>query len=173
MLPSFTIDFTPLREFFVALAKEDVKVEAGVGVEGSAAAYALVWEFGNIRQTKPGPKTVLGTNPKTGEVAFFSTQAPHGYVRVLLPLLRKIMMDECARMTFTDLSKIESDLKATAIRITQRFAELISAQAPKDSGDLRSQIKPILPGDSLLKTVAEGLAPGDYVLEMSNNDYNS
>src|SRR5580765_2079633 len=56
-------------------------VRGGVISEGDAAAYALVWEWGNARQTKEGPKTVRGINPD-GQPVWLSIQAPYGYIRI-------------------------------------------------------------------------------------------
>lgn len=167
--PTVKIDFAELKDFFVNLGNADVTVEAGVSSEGPAAAYVFVWEFGNIRQSKPGPKTVAGVNPVTGEKAFFSTQAPQGYIRVLIPVFREIMDLEIKRISFLDPERrsIKIQLDAAARRITNKMVEVIRNTVPIDSGELRASIRAVWPGETLLNTVAEGFDPDDRVLDIS------
>src|ERR1700677_1413311 len=65
-----------------ALAKLPTTMQAGAKVRGERnTAFALVWEWGSLRLTKPGPKTVWGTNPN-GEARILTKTAPLGYIRV-------------------------------------------------------------------------------------------
>ena len=54
LAPEFLFD--KLDEFLLEFEQHDQEIKAGVAVVGDAAAYALVWEWGNTRQSKPGPK---------------------------------------------------------------------------------------------------------------------
>lgn len=166
--PSVHVDYSAITEFFTNLGDANITVEAGVASEGPAAAYVFVWEFGNIRQSKPGPKTVAGVNPVTGEKAFFSTQAPQGYVRVLIPIFRDLMDAEISKISFINPERrtLKTQLETAAKRITSRMADLIRQAVPVDTGELRLSIQPVYPGESLLSTIAEGFAPDDRVLEL-------
>lgn len=152
----------PVLEYIMNLSQLDAVVSAGVAAEGPGATYALVWEFGNMRQTKPGPKTVMGYNPVSGEVAYFSTQAPMGYVRVLTPVFHAVIVAEMAKVKFESGDKdfIRLQLAGAASRITQQMAQLIQQTAPVDTGVLRMGIVAVPPGDELLATVQ------GYTLEM-------
>lgn len=142
-------------EYLLNLAELDAQIMAGVAATGPGAAYALVWEFGNMRQTKPGPKTVMGYNPVSGEIAYFSTQAPLGYVRVLEPVFHAVILSEMRKVKFEsgDLAIIRAQLTGAAVRITQQFAQLIQQTAPIDHGPLRMGIVAVPPGDELLTTL--------------------
>src|SRR6266850_3972819 len=73
--------FDKLDEFMLEFEQHDQEIKSGVMVVGDAVGYAEVWEWGNLRQTKPGPRTVIGTNPK-GDMVWLSSQAPFGWIRV-------------------------------------------------------------------------------------------
>jgi len=141
-----------LDEFMSEFSQEIDSVDAGVGVIGEAAAYALVWELGNVRQTKPGPKTTLGVNLATGERVWLTIQAPTGYVRTNEALFWQIIKK---RLGALDLSGKKSDeikqaLKDTSVACVKDIAEIIRNAAPIDKGTLREQIQVIMPGDELL-----------------------
>jgi bacteriophage HK97-gp10 putative tail-component len=124
-------------------------VRGGVVSEGDAAAYALVWEWGNARQTKEGPKTVLGINPD-GEQVWLSIQAPFGYIRINEPEYVHIVMQELDRMDLSDTENADDILaemqKASAVA-GERIAELIRQVAPIDTGALRESIQAADPRD--------------------------
>lgn len=129
-------------EFLLFLEEELAEIELGVMIEitseGPPAAYALVWEWGNVRQTKPGPKTTLGINPN-GERVWLTIQAPRGYIRVLTPQFHAIVKDELSSMKFT--GKDKTKLTQCAKRISKRMLTLLKDTVPVDKGDLRDSLR--------------------------------
>jgi len=161
--PRLMLDADQLDFLRLELGQQNKLIEAGVKVEGEAAAYALVWEWGNARQTQPGPKTTLGVNPD-GERVYLSIQAPTGYIRVLTPQFLAALQEEMGRVRFTSASTgaVTDALEKAAIRTARRIAELIREHAPVDSGELHDDIKVVMPGDSLLD---QAEADGSLFLE--------
>jgi len=149
--PSIQFSEDKLDELILEMKEQNQLTEAGVKIEGPAAAYGLVWEWGNARQTKKGPKTVRGTNPD-GERVWLSIQAPHGYIRVSLPLYNAIIKQELAKVRFTNTAtgRVSQELEKAAVRAVKRIAKIIQDHAPVDSGELRDDIKIVMPGDPLL-----------------------
>jgi hypothetical protein len=140
------------KKFLSEFAQADrTPIEAGVGVEGPAAAYALVWEWGNIRQTKIGPKTTIGTNPD-GERVFLSIQAPHGYIRVNTPLYWAAFEQEIGRLKFTSTTAegIHEEFQQVVERTASRVRDIIREHVPVDTGQLYDDIRVISAGDDLL-----------------------
>jgi flavin-binding protein dodecin len=164
--PRIQFDRDKLDEMFLEMKEQNKLVEAGVKVEGPAAAYALVWEWGNARQTKKGPKTTLGINPD-GERVWLTIQAPHGYIRVGEPLYVKALQKELSKVRFTSTStgSISQELQNAAIRAAKTMRDIIKEHAPVDSGELRDGIKLVEPGDPLLEESEEFDA-----LELSNEE---
>ena len=154
--PKIQFDTDKLDFLLLELAQQNQLTEAGVKVEGPAAAYALVWEWGNARQTKPGPKTVLGINPD-GSRVYLSLQAPRGYIRVNSPLFAIALKEELAKVRFTaeTTGGVSSQLEKAALRTVQRMAQIIRDHAPVDTGELESSIKIVEPGDPLLDEAEE------------------
>lgn len=152
-----------LNKLFVGMqaAADAGPVRGGVISEGDASAYALVWEFGNARQTQPGPRTVLGTGPN-GESAWLSIQAPMGYIRVNEPEYIQILETALIDMDM-DLSsgnQIRKEmLKASAIA-AEKIADMIRDHAPKDTGALRDSIGPADPEDPDLALEENGIELG-------------
>ena len=116
-------------------------VSAGVGVYGSASAYALVWELGSRRLQSPGPKTVWSVN-RNKQRAILTKQAPFGYVGIAVNQMWPIIKDELSKVDFSG-----TDSRASVLRLqvamdnaAQRIAKIVADLAPVDSGDLRSQI---------------------------------
>lgn len=130
-------------------------VSGGVGVFGSAAAYALVWELGSKRENT-GPKTVWGVNRK-GEKRIFSSQAPEGYVGVISDEFWPIIEEEIGHLHFrgTKAKDIRLELEVVIDNAMQRIARIISDAAPVDSGDLRSQIQYIDSGEMDTQTASD------------------
>lgn len=122
-------------------------VTGGVGVFGSAAAYALVWEMGSTRGYV-GPKTVWGTN-RDGERRVFSSQAPQGYIGVLSDQFWPIIEEELGHLLFkgSTSKEIRLELEVCVDNAMQRIARIISDAAPVDTGDLRSQINYVDSGE--------------------------
>lgn len=131
-------------------------VSGGVGVFGSAAAYALVWELGSLRLKQPGPRTVWGTN-REGEKRIMSSQAPEGYVGVISDEFWPIIEEELGHLSFkgTDSHEIRLELEVVIDNAMQRIARIISDAAPVDSGDLRSQIQYIDSGEMDLQEATD------------------
>jgi hypothetical protein len=129
-LPAFMQEFVSLG-----------KITVGVGVYGSAAAYALVWELGSRRLKSPGPKTMWSTN-RDGERAILTTQAPHGYVTPTDEFW-PIIEEEVGRINFGNAKTSKEAalrLEVALDNASHRIAAIIAQRAPVDSGDLRSQI---------------------------------
>ncbi len=136
-------------------------VRGGVASVGEASAYALVWEWGNSRQTQKGPKTVLGTNPDGSQV-WLSLQAPFGYIRIHEPEYIQILEKELEAMDFDalDARDIRTAMELAAIRAGEKMAALIRETVPLDSGDLKESIVAMDSDDPDLEKVDEGLELG-------------
>jgi len=148
-------------------------VRGGVIVEGDAAAYALVWEWGNARQTKEGPKTVKGINPD-GEQVWLSVQAPFGYIRINEPVYFQILERELGAIDFSEAitaKEILAEMKKASAAAAELIAEIIREHAPVDSGDLRDSISPTDPDDPDLAVDDEELELGEgfnHVVKRTN-----
>jgi|ERR1700734_228169 len=143
--------FDKLDEFLLEFAEHDQEITAGVASVGEAAAYSEVWEWGNIRQSKLGPKTVLGTNPD-GEQVWLSIQAPFGYIKIHENDYWQALKEELAKVTFKgpNAKDITEELQAASRRAMKICAQLIGDSAPKDSGDLSKSFVVIEDGDPIL-----------------------
>lgn len=141
-------------------------VRGGVMSEGDAAAYALVWEWGNARQTQKGPKTVLGTNPD-GEQVWLSIQAPFGYIRINEDEYVRILQEELEQADFGDLEgdTIRLELWLASHRAAERIAEVIRGTVPVDTGNLQESIVAMDPDDP-------DLQGGDENLELGSEHFN-
>lgn len=132
-----------LDTFIKELTDIDEVVQFGIVSEGDAADYALVWEWGNVRQTKAGPKTTWGVNPN-GSGAWLTIQAPTGYIRINTPLYWAIVFREMDKVKFTgarDGSKIDAQIRKASIRISKKILKVIQDTVPIDKGDLRDSLK--------------------------------
>lgn len=137
-------------------------VRGGVLSQGDAAAYALVWEWGNIRQVKQGPKTVRSTNPD-GEEVWLSIQAPQGYIRINEPEFIQILQNQLGDMDledWTDAEDIIGAMKQASVKAAEQIAEIIRETAPIDSGALRDSIQPASPDDPDLAVEDEDIELG-------------
>jgi hypothetical protein len=147
--PAFQLDTAKFLSELEQLEKEPVA--AGVGVEGPAAAYALVWEWGNARQHQIGPRTTLGINPD-GERMYLSLQAPRGYIRVNEPLFWIAAMNEMNKVGYrgTTPQEVRAELEKTAERICNRIRDILQEHVPVDTFQLHDAIRTIRVGDPLL-----------------------
>lgn len=128
---------------------EEGPVRGGIISEGDAAAYALVWEWGNARQTKKGPKTVRGINPD-GEEVWLSIQAPFGYIRINEPEYINIIQQKLGEIDLSDVKDAEGireEIKSASASAAEMITEIIRHVAPVDTGALRESIQPADPGD--------------------------
>lgn len=125
-------------------------VYCGVISEGEAAEYALVWEFGNVRQTKKGPKTTIGITPD-GKRVWLSIQAPFGYIRINEGLYWEIVREELGKISFSGGTgdSVLLEIKKASFRICDRVAEVIRDTVPVDTGALRASIVPTFPNDEI------------------------
>lgn len=146
-----TVLIDKLDEFMLEFREHDQEISAGVASFGEAAAYAEVWEYGNIRQTKEGPKTVLGINPD-GENVWLSVQAPVGYISVNENLYWSILKEELGKVKFesTNAKGITEELEKAAVKAMKRICKIIADTAPYDKGDLSESFQVVNPNDSLL-----------------------
>lgn len=137
-------------------------VRGGVLSQGNAAAYALVWEWGNARQTKQGPKTVKSFNPD-GEEVWLSIQAPQGYIRINEPEFLQILQTKLGEMDLDDWSSAEDltlAMKKASAAAAAQIAEIIKETAPTASGSLRDSISPASPDDPDLAVDDEDIELG-------------
>lgn len=132
-------------------AEHDKEISVGVASVGPASAYALVWEWGNVRQTKKGPKTILGENPD-GESVWLSIQAPHGYIKIRENLYWEIIKQELAKVEFrgTTPKEITAEMEAAGVKAMKRIVKVIADNAPVDSGQLSKSFVVVQPGDTSL-----------------------
>jgi hypothetical protein len=146
-----TLQITGLDKFLQEL-ENDGMIESGVSVEGEAAAYAEVWEWGNARQTKKGPRTVLGTNPR-GERVWLSSQAPYGYIWTNEGKFWDSISQELKKVTFEGPNKrdVREELEKASVRIATEIAKTISESAPVDTGQLSESFRVVESGDPLLE----------------------
>lgn len=146
-----TLTFDNVDEFILEMIEHDKEIKAGVMIVGDAAGYAPVWEWGNRRQKKPGPRTVIGTNPR-GRMVWLSSQAPFGYIRINEHFMHEIVDDVFSKLSFNDPSPaaITRKLEQAAKKISKAIAEVIRDSAPVDSGLLRKSIVPVDPNDTIL-----------------------
>lgn len=140
------------NDFLDAISNKDETVEVGVSVEGPAAAYAEVWEWGNTRQTKKGPRTVLGTNPD-GERVWLSSQAPYGYIRIntekYLEAVKKALGN--LPMHSATPQQLTEELQKAGVEAMKECAQILHDAAPVDTGQLQSSFKVVEDGDELLE----------------------
>ncbi len=140
--PDTTDLFEQLDKYAEELSRLDKVVQSGVIVEGDAAGYALVWEWGNARQTKKGPKTTLGINPD-GKKVWLTIQAPKGYINILTHEFMAIVDEELAHVKFNEGPEaVYKQISKAAQQAAVKMAQLIKEYVPVDSGDLQSSIKP-------------------------------
>src|ERR1700756_3450419 len=118
-----TMLFDKLDEFLLEFEEHDEEIFAGVASVGPAAAYAEVWEWGNIRQTKQGPKTVQGTNP-AGEIVWLSLQAPFGYIKINENRMWEALKQELGKVKFksTNAREMTEELQEAARKAMERCA---------------------------------------------------
>ena len=153
MLPSILVpvaNFQNIDQVLRHLAGVE-EVEAGIASVGDAAAYALVWEWGNLRQTREGPRTIQGTNPDGSEV-WLSSQAPFGYIRVNEARYWGIVQEVLANVNMdqTNSRAMSQELKRAAREIIKRMVAVTQETVPVDRGDLHDSLRPVNPGDALL-----------------------
>lgn len=117
----------------------DIAIASGIVSVGPPSAYALVWEYGNVRQTKPGPKTTLAVDIDSGKKVWLTIQAPHGYVRILRPIMRSIMLGELSKVRFGQ-KRVKQQLMEAWNRIGEQCAALVKTTVPVDKADLKESI---------------------------------
>jgi hypothetical protein len=134
------------------------EVPGGVASVGDAAAYALVWEWGNVRQTKKGPNTVMGINPD-GERVWLSIQAPEGYIRVNTPQFLDALDLALSQVSFRTLSAraIREEIEKASLKASKKIVVILQHSAPIDSGDLRESFTVLNPKDPDLISNEEDL----------------
>lgn len=144
--------FDKIDEFLLELAEHDKEIKCGVAAVGPAAAYSEVWEWGNTRQSKPGPKTVLGTNPD-GSTVWLSSQAPFGYIKINENAYWDALRQELGKVQFksTNAKEMTEELQAAGKRAMKLCAQLIGDSAPVDSGQLSKSFRVVEDGDPMLE----------------------
>jgi hypothetical protein len=141
-------------------------VKAGVAIQGQAAGYGLVWEWGTVR-IRPGPKTTYGSNPDAGTVAVFTRTAPSGYVRI-----HRQQFLEMAKQAVTSIKfnaalangSLAAELQDNANKAMTEAAQLMAMDAPIDTGLLRRSINAISNGEveELIASSYRPLLIGDF-----------
>lgn len=133
--------FRQLDRVLVDMKELDEFVTIGIVVSGPAKEYALVWEWGNVRQTKKGPKTTRGINPDGKEV-WLTIQAPFGYIRVNTPRYWQIVEEEMNKVDFFATgSKVDKSLFRASERIAERILEVIKDTVPVDTEQLKDALR--------------------------------
>jgi len=117
----------------------DIAISTAIVSVGPASAYALVWEYGNLRQTKKGPKTTLGIDPETGARVWLTIQAPSGYVRIWKPRFKTIIASSLHGIKWGERDA-KHQLTDAVERMGERMANLVETTAPVDKGDLKASI---------------------------------
>jgi hypothetical protein len=163
-LPSFdSATIAELKKMTAGIkeASRQGPVRGGILSEGNAAAYAQVWEWGNARQTKQGPKTVKSINPD-GEEVWLSIQAPSGYIRIHEPEFIEIIQQKLSAADFGDLEadEIRNGMKKASLEAAAMITEIIKETVPVDTGALRDSIGPADPDDPDLTTDDEEINTG-------------
>lgn len=117
-------------------------IRIALRLNGPAAAYALVWEWGSAQLTKPGPKTTWGTNPD-GETVILTKTAPYGYIRTNIPKFRVIIREEFDLVDWAAVSlrSLRSTLQKVLESAAERIAHVIAEAAPYDTGQLYDAIE--------------------------------
>lgn len=168
-----TVDLTSvaLGEILTDIAKENkdqviqwleklsVVIETGVESVGPPSQYALVWEWGNSRQTKKGPKTTRGINPD-GKRVWLTIQAPKGWIAINEQRIWEALAEEVGKIEFKSPADItaenlKQELTEAYIRISERALELLQSTVPIDSGDLYDSLKVVPPNDEILEGISE------------------
>jgi len=160
-LPSLAAsDLIDDKEFerFVEDVDNIGQVSGGIASVGAAAVYALVWEWGNARQTKKGPKTVMGVNPD-GERVWLSIQAPEGYIRINTPQFLDALDKALASVSFRTLTAkaIRAEIEKANLVASQKIVMILQQTAPEDSGDLRESFTILRPNDPDLNSNEDDL----------------
>lgn len=142
LFPNIADLYKKLGVFAEELADVDEEITVGIVSEGEASAYANVWEWGNVRQTKKGPKTTRGINPN-GEEVWLTIQAPYGYIRVNEMKYRQIMIAEVDKVDFglTDGHKLDKQLKAALLRIDKKILKVLQDTVPVDTEALKDSLR--------------------------------
>jgi hypothetical protein len=140
-------------------------IECGVAAVGEPAAYALVWEWGNVRQSEKGPRTVLGVNPD-GENVWLSIQAPKGWIAINEPAMWDALDAEVDKIEFTgeDEFHISEQIEKAAIRIAKVIKNLLQDTVPIETAALHDSLQVIEPGDSLLDKFGEDNDTGIFMI---------
>lgn len=158
---SFSLDLDDLKDFLQGYAGDVPEVNGGVAAYGEPAAYALVWEYGNLRQKKQGPRTVRGTNPD-GESVWLSSQAPLGYVSVHENDFWAAINSRLEGMSLDgDLDDWSEEMKSAIAMASQDIAGIIRENAPIGIGTKRH------PGGGGLQGSIEAMSPDDPDLQGS------
>jgi hypothetical protein len=144
--------FDKVDELLLEMKEHDKEIKCGVASVGEAAAYAEVWEWGNSRQTKQGPKTVQGTNPD-GETVWLSNQAPSGYIKINENHFWDVLKDELSKVKFksTTAKGITEELQEAGRKAMKRCIPFIQDSAPVDSGKLSKSFRVVEDGDEMLE----------------------
>jgi hypothetical protein len=150
-----SLDLDGLEEFLESLKDLDQVVESGLVASGPAAAYAEVWEWGNARQTKQGPKTVMGINPD-GETVWLSTQAPMGYISIHSDAFIGIVQEEMTKLALAGGEGTNEELRQVTVNAMNRIKEIVAEHAPVDTGQLRDCLTVVEDGDASLDDDPEG-----------------
>ena len=130
-------------------------VEGGIVAEGDPSNYALVWEFGNQRQYKKGPKTVRGVNP-LGKKAWLSSQASHGWISINEPLMWDVIDKRYETLDF-DSPDILKEIKRVAVDVLIDIYNILQNTVPMDSGDLSNSLEIVEPDQAKVLEMAEDI----------------
>lgn len=107
------------------------------------AEYAMIWEFGRVT-CNPGPKTLWGTSPVTGETAVMTKTAPNGFIRANKRKCAGFIRAELKAIPWKKIKKfsqIPPEIEKAMERAAPQCADLIANTAPFDTYALRKAIR--------------------------------
>lgn len=160
-----TIKVEGIDKLVQSIASLPDVVYTGVKVRGPASKYALVWEWGSARLTKPGPKTTWSINP-AGQQVILTLTAPFGWIRINRHKYLDFLREEWLNTHFTQLPLSQWGAAAADLMLhaATRAAALMADTAPIDSGELRANIVPVGPNDSSLAGTPNAHGPTELDL---------
>jgi hypothetical protein len=158
---------TGLEELEATLVSMPAALYAGVSLVGPAEAYGLVWEWGAVTRSQPGPKTTWGINPD-GTRVILTITAPKGWIRVNEDIYVQMIHDALDNINF-DSSSVVQDITKAMNMATRRCADLMYDTAPEDTGELKDDILAIqATPDDLSESLSQSYRTLDLGTLLSN-----
>lgn len=137
--------FEEFDELLEALsAAQGASAEVAVN-DPEAARYARVLEYGSRAGQppwlRPGPRTVLATDPETGATVVMSAQAPQGFIRIRAAGFLNQLKDELAQPAdWLELDAVEEHLTRAVDAAARAALEELRSAVPRDTGRLSDSL---------------------------------